>query len=186
MVTGKGGKARWKRIGMIDKNATLLAVTANALYATDGKGSLWISPLSPKKPEWVKGKMVSNIISLSGNEANLYALSADGVIYKKEIKGKDHGWLKIAYRNNETIKEDIKHIAFLNDRIYGISSDNRLNLGEQRSDGNLTARALAISTGEQTIVIVNMDVCGLTADFTGMVKKRVVGEVSFTCPSSFY
>ena len=89
-------------------------------------------------------------------------LTADGVIYRHDISVKDSKWLKIAYRNNETIKEDIKLISFLNDRIYGISKDNNLYLGEHRSEGNLTARALAVKGGEQTIVIVNVDVCGLT------------------------
>ena len=99
-------------------------------------------------------------------------LTNEGVIYKYDISVKDSKWLKIAYRNNETIKENIKLISFLNERIYGISKDNSLYLGEHRSEGNLTARALAVKRGEQTIVIVNVDVCGLTADFTGFLKKR--------------
>ena len=67
------------------------------------------------------------------------------------LAGKECKWLKIAYRNNETIKEDIQLISFLNNRIYGISRDNNLYLGEHRSEGNLTARALAIKGGEQTV-----------------------------------
>ncbi|MBK7713658.1 MAG: neutral/alkaline non-lysosomal ceramidase N-terminal domain-containing protein [Bacteroidales bacterium] len=81
--------------------------------------------------------------------------------------------MKIAYRNNETIKEDIRLVAFLNERIYGIARDNNFYLGEHRSEGNLTARALAVQSGEKTVVIVNVDVCGLTADFTGLVKNEI-------------
>ncbi len=173
MTAPAKGKAKWKKFGIIDKNATLLAVTANKLFATDGRGTLWFSPLSLKAPEWVKSEMASNIVSLTGNNGSLYALTREGVIYKSEISGINRNWLKIAYRNKETIKEDIRHIAFLNDRIYGITGSNKLCLGEQRSDGNLTARALAIKSGEKTVVIVNVDLCGLTADFTGLLKKEL-------------
>ena len=61
-----------------------------------------------KSPEWVKSEMVSNIISLAGNNGNLYALTREGVIYKNEYIRNNHKWLKIAYRNNETIKRRYK------------------------------------------------------------------------------
>ena len=68
-------------------------------------------------------------------------LTADGVIYRSELSVKMSKWLKIAYRNNETIKEDIKLISFLNDRIYGISKENKIYLGEHRSEGNLYSKS---------------------------------------------
>ncbi len=138
------------------------------------KGTLWSASLSEKPYTWDKTDMVPDIISLSSDNGKLYALAADGVIYRHDISVKDDKWLRIAYKNNETIKEDIKLITFLNDRIYGISRDNNLYLGEHRSDGNLTARALAVKGGEQTVVIVNVDICGLTGDFTGMLKKEIL------------
>jgi hypothetical protein len=120
--------------------------------------------------------MVTDAISFSANNGKLYALDAAGVIYSHDLSLKVSKWLRIAYRNNETIKEDIKLISFLNDRIHGISKENKIYLGEHRSDGNLSARALAIRESGQTIVIVNVDVCGLTADFTGLLKKEILNK----------
>lgn len=174
LYTKTDGKVRWKKAGIIDKSAILLAVSANKLIATDGKGTLWTSPVSQKTPEWERSETIKNIISLSGNNDKVYALTADGVIYRSESDGKPDKWLKIAYRNNETIREDIKLISFSGGRIYGISRDNFLYIGEHRSEGNLTARALAIKRGDKTIVILNVDLCGLTDDFTGLLKKEIL------------
>jgi hypothetical protein len=166
-------KIRWKKIGTIFKDVTQIAATAGTFFATDGNGALWTTDLSKKGSEWRKSESIANITSLSANNGNLYALTRDGVIYRYNLLGNNHKWLKIAYRNNETIREDIKLISFLDNRIYGIGSDNSLYKGEQRSEGNLTARALAIKGGEQTIVILNVDICGLTGDFTGILKEEI-------------
>ena len=45
--------------------------------------------------------------------------------------------------------------------------------GEHRSEGNITARAMAIKNNETTVVIVNVDVCGLNDVFTGTIKHEL-------------
>ena len=184
--TNTDSKIRWKKIGVIFKEVTQIAASANTFFATDGDGALWTTAISKKGSQWVKSESPGNIISFSSDNGSLYALTRDGVIYRNSLQGNNHKWLKIAYRNNETIKEDIRLISFLNKRIYGISSDNLLYKGEHRSEGNLTARALAIKGGEQTVVIVNVDICGLTGDFTGMVKKEISAKSQFTCFCCFH
>jgi hypothetical protein len=179
------GKPKWKKAATADKSARLLTVTSAKIFVTDGKGTLWSSSVAGKSFTWQKSDMVSNIISFTSNDGKLYALDTDGIIYRKDLSVKDGKWLKIAYRNNVTIKEDFKLISFLDDRIYGISKDNNLYLGEHRSDGNLTARALAVKQGEQIIVIVNADVCGLTADFTGMLKKEILQKNHLSAAAVF-
>jgi hypothetical protein len=174
LQTRTPGRPKWKKSGTAHNSARLLTCTDGKLFVTDGNGALWSAPLAVKPLTWVKGDMITNVISLSSDNGKLYALTADGIIYSKDISAKAGKWLKIAYRNNETIKEDLKLISFLNDRIYGISKDNGLYLGEHRSEGNLTARALSIKGGDKTVIIVNVDVCGLTGDFTGLVKKEIM------------
>jgi len=166
-------KIKWKKIGTIFRDVRLIAASDNTFFATDCNGSLWTTSISQRGSEWIKSESPDSIISLSSDNGSLYALTLNGVIYRKKLQGKDQKWLKIAYRNNETIKEDIRLISFLHDRIYGISSDNSLYQGEHRSEGNLTARALAIRGGNQTVVVVNVDICGLTVDFTGMLKEEI-------------
>jgi hypothetical protein len=164
---------KWKKIGSVDKSVTALAASDNKLFAADMNGSLWSADLSKKNIEWMNLESIKNIVSLTADHKKLYALTNDGFIYKYEPWSQDHKWLRIAYRNGQTIKEDIRHIAYISGRLFGISMDNFLYIGEHRSDGNLSARAMAIKSGEKTIVIVGIDVCGLNDTFTGLVKQEI-------------
>jgi hypothetical protein len=167
------GGIKWKKIGSVDNSVTSLTASGNKLFAANGNGSLWSTDLSKKSIEWLKSETVNSIVSLAANNGKLYALTNDGVIYQYEPGKKDQKWLKIAYRNGQTIKEDIKHITVISDRLFGISMDNFLYQGEHRSEGNLTARAMALKNGEKTVIIVNVDVCGLNDTFTGLVKQNI-------------
>ncbi len=164
--------AKWIKIGAAN-NSVALAVCKNKLFSSDGKGSLISADLSKKNLEWSKVGTTLNIVSLTANNGKLYALTSEDVIYQYEPWKRFNKWLKIAYKNGQTIKEDMKFITILNDRIFGISKENILYLGEHRTEGNLTARAMAIKNEDKTAVIVNVDVCGLNDTFTGMVKDLV-------------
>jgi len=163
---------KWEKIGSA-KNVVALAVSENRLFISDGKGSIWSAGRSAKNPEWTRLDISGSVVSLTFNNGKLYGLTDDNVIYQYEPWKRFNKWLKIAYKNNQTIKEDIKFITILNDRLYGVSKDNILYLGEHRTEGNLTARAMAIKNGENTAVIVNVDVCGLNDTFIGTIKDLV-------------
>jgi hypothetical protein len=167
------GEVKWKKIGSVDKSVKSITASDNELYAANETGSLWSAKIPVKSVEWLKQETVNDVISLAYNRGKLYALTLDGVLYQNEPAKNDHKWLKIAYRNGQTIKEDIKYITIINDRIFGISSDNFLFRGEHRSEGGLTARAMAIKSGDKTVVILNVDVCGLNDTFTGMIKHEI-------------
>ncbi|MBK9389798.1 MAG: hypothetical protein IPN68_06260 [Bacteroidetes bacterium] len=167
------GTIKWKKIGNSDKSVTQIAVADGILYASGPDGILLKANLSDKSFDWKKSEAPAGIISLTANEDRLYALTGEGVIYKCEPSRNNINWLKMAYRNGETITEDIAHITILNGRIYGIGKDNILYLGEQRTEGNLTSRALAIKNGNNTVVIINIDVCGLDDEFTGLIKEEI-------------
>ena len=177
LITKSKGRVHWEKIGSADNSVNTLSVYENKLFASNGKGSMWSADLTGignlSGLTWTKFESVDNIVSLTANDKKLYALTSDGVIYCKDLTGLNHKWMKIAYKNGQTIKEDIKFITVLNNRLFGISKENTLYRGEHRSEGNLTARAMALTSGERTVVIVNVDVCGLNDAFTGMVKKEV-------------
>ncbi|MCX6222670.1 MAG: hypothetical protein NTZ69_17010 [Bacteroidia bacterium] len=179
------GRIKWKKIGPVDNSVTSLTATDNKLFAANANGSLWAADLWGKSIGWLKGETVDSIVSLAANKGKLYALTNGGAVYQCEPGKKDHKWLKIAYKNGQTIKEDIKHITVINDRIFGISKDNFLYMGEHRSDGNLTARAMAVKNGEKTVVIVNVDVCGLNDTFTGLVKREIYQKNHIPAPAVF-
>jgi len=164
---------KWKKIGNADNSVTALAAYDNKLFAANGNGSLWSADLSKNRIEWIRLESVDNIVSLAANNGKLYALTNDGVMYQCEPGKKDYKWLKAAYRNGQTIKEDIRHITIMGGRLFGVSRENFLYRGEHRSEGNLTARAMAIKSNDKIVVIVNVDVCGLNDTFTGLIKKEI-------------
>ena len=173
LETSLQGTVKWKKTGTIEGSVITLAASEGFLYAANKEGAVWSADLSKKKPEWKKSESPAGILSLTANNGILYAMTSEGFIYKYELSGGDVKWLMMAYRNWETIKEDINHIAVFNDRLYGISRNNILYIGSHRSEGNLTSRAMAIKNGNKTVVIINIDVCGLDDEVTGNIKEEI-------------
>ena len=171
------GGFNWEKKGAVDKSATLIVAFKNRLFVADRNGAMWTALPSNKDIKWTKVELtdhtINNIISLAANDRYLYALTDEGVIFQRDPGQKDLKWIKIARRNGETINEEIKHIAIVKGKLFGIDRENLLYSGEHRSEGNLSARAMAIKSGDQTVVIVNVDLCGLTDAFTGLVKKEI-------------
>ena len=167
------GSIKWKKIGLADPSAIVIAVLNNSLFASNDQGTLWSTDLTTSKFEWTKSESVKKAVSLAANNRKIFALTDEDIIYQIEPRKRDSKWLKAAYKNNQTIKEDIKHLAMVSGRLYGISKENVLFLGEHRTEGNLSSRAMAIKSDEKTVVILNVDVCGLNDTFTGLLKKEV-------------
>jgi hypothetical protein len=180
--------SEWVKVGLINSSASLLTISENTLYAASASGTFWTADLSEKKIKWKQCEInnsISEIISIAANKGKLYSLTGDGVIYQTEPGRENTKWLKIAYRNGQTIKEDIRHIAISSDRIYGICSDNFIYRGEHRSDGNLSARAIAIKAGDKTAIIVNVDLCGLTDIYTGWLKNDIFSRTGIPAAAVF-
>jgi hypothetical protein len=165
---------KWEKMASVDPSANLIAVSGNKIYTAAKNGSVWSSEIDKSNIAWKKFESVPGIISLAANSLRLYALKADGELLQIEPARKDSKWLRIAWKNGETITQDIRHIAIANGRIYGISSENKLYRGEHRSDGNMSARAMAIKKADKQVIIVNVDIVGLTEDFTGLIKKELL------------
>jgi len=171
--TALKGNSKWKKSCSLDKAVTKISISGNNLFASGANGDMWSADLSKMPLEFKKSDVPAGLISLASNGSKVYALTAEGVIYKSELFRTDSKWLKMAYRNGETIKEDIAHITVFKERLYGVSKDNILYLGENRSDGNLTCRAIAIKKNDKTVIIINIDVCGLDDEFTGVIKDEI-------------
>jgi hypothetical protein len=172
LETNVKGSANWQKIGSAN-NAVAIAASDKRLFISDGKGSLWSADRSKNNREWVKLDVNSNVVSLAFNNGKLYGLTDKDEIFQFEPWKRFNKWMRIAYKNGQTINEDIKLISIVNDRIFGVSKENILYKGEHRTDGNLTARAMAIKNEDKTAVVVSVDVCGLNDTFTGMVKDLV-------------
>jgi hypothetical protein len=167
--------SKWEKIGFSKGAASALAVSGKQLYVANKDGSLWVADSSGRELEWSKIEPLNlkNIVSMTANDRNLFALTNDGVIFRCEVLKPDRKWIKIAYRNGISVKENIRHIAIAARRLYGVGDDNMLYESEHRTDGDLSARAIAIKDGNMTAVIVSVDLVGLNDKFIGLVKEEI-------------
>lgn len=177
LKTNVQGGTPWKKIGTADKSVSMVTVFKNNIFGLSQSGAMWAADLTAREICWKKVESISNslpdIVSLTSNDRKLFALSSDNIIYQCEPGKSDSRWLKTAYRNGETIREDIKFIAVFNALLFGVTRENILCRGEHRSEGNLSARAMAIKGDATTVVLVNVDVCGLNDTFTGVIKQEL-------------
>lgn len=167
------GDIEWKQAGFINSSVKTMTGLGNFLFAANENGSIWYADISAGNPEWSEVRSMKGIISLAAGNGRLYALTDDAVLYRCEPAKGEFKWLKIAYKNGVTITEDIHHIAIADNTIYGICHDNILYEGEHRSRGNLSARAMAVKKGDETVIIVNVDVVGLNDTFTGLLRQEL-------------
>lgn len=167
------GKINWEKLIPADKSVTSIAVTGNKIYAGSSEGKIFITDLDDAQNEWKSKSTIWNIISLASLNDELFALTGEGDLYKCNTTEDNPDWTKIAYRNNISIKEDIRYIAIAANGIFGVSKENILYLGDHRSEGNLTARAIAIKDDDKTALIVSIDLLGLTDKYLGILKNEI-------------
>jgi hypothetical protein len=174
LVSRIQGNIKWKKKSEVDKSVTSLAASGNMIFASNMEGDVWSANLDSPVVEWSKLESFKGITDLTADNRKLYALTKEGTIFQYEFSKKNNvRWLKAAYKNGITIKEDIVKISIAGNSIFGVGRDNLLYEGEHRTEGNLTARAMAVKGGENIAIIVNVDVCGLTDTFTGMIKQEL-------------
>jgi hypothetical protein len=183
-VTGNGelletkveGGINWKKTGSADRSVTAMAALGNKLFAANENGSIWYADMSKRSLEWSRVETINGIVSLTANNGRLYALTNEDVLYRCDPGSNRFEWLKIAYKNNITITEDIRHLAIADNVIYGLSNENILYEGEHRSRGNLTSRAMAVKKDGETVVIINTDLVGFNDTFTGLIKQVIYNK----------
>lgn len=178
---------KWNKINSIGIPIRTITVYRDVVYLADKKGNIWTCDISKKNSRLIKTDIepLNTVIKLSANNKKLLALTEDGVIY--QYVGKEFGnrWIKIAYKNNVTIKEDIHDFVMINNSIYGIDANNILYSGEHRSEGNLSAQAISINDGESTVIIIGLDVVGLDFSFTQLVKEEIFQNTGIS-PSAVF
>lgn len=178
---------KWEKQNIINKQITAIALFKNTMYAVDNDGLFWSADMSKDKLEWVKTNYdkLNNIASLVANNKKLIAHTNDGVMYQFGGKYRKNAWIKIAYKNGVTIKEDIQNILMVDNSVYGVDEKNTLYAGEHRSKGELSALTLSIRDDKNTIVIIGLDVTGLNDTFIGLVKKEIFEKFEIPASSVF-
>jgi hypothetical protein len=57
--------------------------------------------------------------------------------------------------------------------LYALAADHHLYMSKHHTEGNLSARAMAIGKGKRKVVIAGVDVCGLDESFTRSIREEI-------------
>ena len=177
----------WEVLNTINKPITAIAVFNNSLFAVDNDGSFWMADVSKDNFEWIQTNYdkLNNVVSLVANNKKLIAQTNDGVMYQFGGDYHKNAWVKIAFKNEVTINEDIQNILMVDNSVYGVDAKNRLYAGQHRSKGDIYAHALSIKDDKNTIVIVGLDVTGINDSFIGLVKEDIFNSTGIPASSIF-
>ena len=174
-IQSGAGRLKWKK--SVSPGSPIMALTAtdSRLYAADKEGAIWMAGLSSKKLNWVQTGFppLSDLASMAAVGEKLIVLNREGVMFYQGGSGYDHKWIKMAWKNGVTIREEIKTLIATREGIYGIDSGNVLYEGEHRSKGDLSVRALSLKAGENRVVIVALDVTGFNDSFGALVREEL-------------
>ncbi len=176
---------KWRKLTSTDRSVNSITVYRNNLYVANNHGEIWTVPVASVKTGWSRIIPLDNIVCLAANDLHLYALTGDGTLHRCQPEKGDASWLVAAYKNNSTIKQDIKLISVGAGVLYGIDQNDVLFTGEHRSEGNLTARTMAIQNVTGTVLIVSLDVCGINDAFSGVVKKDILNKYDIPAAAVF-
>lgn len=163
----------WKRLDSSLQNVVALSATGKYLYAATQSDELFEGVVGEGYIAWSKIGSAQSVIGLAGYKDYLYALTSNQMLWRRKASTRDIPWTKIGYNNGYTYNLDIKQIAVSGDRLYAIGMNQRLYLGQHRSNGNLYAKALAIQKGDQTAVIVGVDLTGFDYSLISEIKNEI-------------
>ncbi|HHU25618.1 MAG TPA: hypothetical protein GXZ56_03240 [Bacteroidales bacterium] len=162
----------WKKLSPV-KGATAFTSSGEKLYVTTDNGLLLEGTVAQEGVSWNQVAEVGKIRSLASNGTRLYALGSDTVLYQCELRYPGESWVRMGYNNGESYLIDVSQIAFLDGKLYAFAQDNKLYTNRHNSEGNLSSRALSITKGGKTAVIVSVDACGFDYSFTQSVKDDI-------------
>lgn len=156
---------------------------ALAGYAIPGKGRYSITwnetdslPADASEEDsaaWKDVTHTENLVSMARHGNRLYALGKDGILYSGDIVPDNITWIKAGYKNGETYTIDLERIFVAGDHLYAVDVDKKYYMATHSTQGELSARAVVIQSGKNTVALVGIDLCGFDFSFTQEVKKDI-------------
>ena len=128
---------------------------------------------SRNDPAWADIDEPKEIISLTHDSRNLYAVMSNGWLIQRPLKQKDAVWVRMGYNNGDTYTIDAKQIVYSQGKLYVLASDGKLYRSRHSTAGDLSVTAMAIRNGKSTVIIAGVDVCGLDYSFTQSIKEEI-------------
>ncbi|HEY0769133.1 MAG TPA: hypothetical protein VGD31_02280 [Sphingobacteriaceae bacterium] len=163
----------WKRAGKAGQISGFAGLNGQ-LYAATARNKLLAGTFSSNRVSWATiGEIPDTLISMTSDGQKIYAINANDSLWSGMPEGNEIVWTEIGRNNAETYNIRIKHITVLNNRLYALSNDGKLYLAEHSTNGNLSARALAIKQRDETIVIVGVDIVTFSSSFIKEIKEAL-------------
>lgn len=166
---------KWKAAGYLPVINGITSCDGKLYLATD-KNEYWEGEVQREKVDWRKTGQAEQVLGLAANGERLYALTANQILWQHRRGEVYSPWLKIGYRNGINWKEPLRQIAFAGNRLFAVGEDGRLYRSTHSTEGNLTARALALSSGDADLLILTVDLCGFDLSLTHAVKREITAR----------
>jgi len=166
-------RIEWQVIGNVDDAIALTGTRAKLYMVTSGYELLEGLPKN-NSMEWKKkGNVPADILSITAYEDRLYMLNSSQWIWEASLAEESVSWRKIAYLNGITYKEPVSKLAVVGNKLYAAGYDGKIYVSRNETKNNISARALAISSRSNTVVLVGVDLAAIDYSFGVEVKKEI-------------
>lgn len=167
LATKKG----WGTMAMAN-DAVTLTLLNGILYAITAGNELLQGSIGNTAVTWKKMGAAKQLITLVNDGRKLYGADAENTLFTFQ-PGISKTWLKIGVNNGITYDISIKQLLVYKKRLFALSTNDRLVKAVHNTDHSLSARSLAIKSGNKTVVIVTLDLTGIDYSFGEAVKAVI-------------
>jgi len=123
---------------------------------------------------WKDVALTQDFISMARHGNRLYALGRDEILYSGDVVLEGNiAWQKAGYKNDETYTIDLERIAVAGDHLYAVSAERKYYVATHNTKGELSARAVVVQSGKNTVALVGVDLCGFDFSFIREVKEEI-------------
>ena len=170
-------RLNWKQVTSPIDHVVALTSSEDCLYVATSENELFEGHPSGSHIQWEKIGSAESVIGMAGYKSRIFALTSNQILWRRDAKERNILWTKIGYNNGCIYDIDLQQIAVSSDRLFAIGMDGRLYIAQHKTFNNLTARALAIRKGAETVVVVGVDLTGLDYAFVNEVKAEIFRRV---------
>ena len=163
----------WDLLDTSLKDVVAVTSLAGRFYAATKDNCLLEGRFNADQLSWHCIGEAQSVLSMTGSNDRLLALTSNQILWRRNIHAGNIPWTKMGYKNGYTYDVDLRQIAVSGGRLYALGMDGQLYVAHNRSNENLTARAVAISKGGKTVVIVGLDLTGFDYSFTKELKSEI-------------
>ena len=163
---------KWKKMETVPSPKGFTASEGKLYLATD-KDELWEGIPDRDNVVWRRIGGAERVLGLAAAKGRLYALTANQILWQHPEGEVYSPWLKIGYKNELNWKESISQIAVAANRLFAVGKEGKLYRAVHSTEGGLTARALALTSGKETALIITADLCGFDISLISEIKAEI-------------